>query len=100
MGVFNFGLTQDTMTLKGPPGGNGFTVTYLNGQYHDITAQVVAGTYAPDPNLPTGFGSEVQLVVTVASNAKVGAVRSFPITATSTGGAVVDAVKAKVTVGS
>ena len=70
-------------------------VTYLDGAT-DVTAQVVAGTYAIN-NLNPGAAKTLTLKVKVPSSASVGSSKSFKVTTTSTGGgSAKDAVKATV----
>jgi hypothetical protein len=94
--IANDGFVADTITVKGPGSSGGFTATYLAGATN-VTAQVVAGTYTMN-DLPSGASRTLTLQVTVGGSVSVGAVKSFLVTASSTGaGTTKDAVKAKVT---
>ncbi len=93
--VGNDGGTADTITLKGPGSGGGFTATWTRGTT-PISAAVVAGTYTI-PNLAPGAQVTITLRVRVGAAVPVGRARSWLLTATSTGGgAPKDAVKATV----
>jgi uncharacterized membrane protein len=92
----NDGIVNDNFLVKGAGSGGGFTVKYLNGAT-DITAQVVAGTYA-FTNVAPNTSRAITLQVTVASSVTVGAVKAFLVTASSSiAGAAKDTVKASVT---
>jgi hypothetical protein len=94
--ISNDGLGSDSFTVKGGGTSGAFTATYLNGAV-DITAQVVAGTYAVN-NLAAGASKTLTLKVKVGSGAAVGSSKAFLVTTTSTGGGTPkDAVKAAVT---
>src|SRR5262249_55431488 len=91
------GLGADSFKVKGTGSGGGLAITYLAGATN-VTAQVVAGTYAIS-NLAPGGSKTLTMKVKVASGAKVGSSRSFLVTATSSGGgSPKDAVKAVVKV--
>ena len=94
--VGNDGLDVDSFTVRGAGSNSRFTVTYFRGATN-ITAQVVAGTYAI-ADLAAGGSRTLTVKVRVAGSTPVGTSRSFLVTATSTGtGAPKDAVKATVT---
>ena len=96
--IRNDGFSADTFTVKGPGSSGPFKPRYFSGTTN-ITAAVVAGTYSPGPVGPGGSRT-IKLEVTVSPSATVGAVRSFLVSATSTGaGAPEDAVKATVKAG-
>ena len=93
--ISNDGLSPDTFTVKGAGTSGAFTATYFIGAV-DVTARVVAGTYAIN-NLAAGASRTLTLKVKVGSGAVVGSSKSFLVTTTSTGrGTPKDAVKATV----
>ncbi len=93
--IQNDGGVANSMLLKGPGSGAGFTATWRSGTTN-ITSQVVAGTYAIN-GLAHGATRTFTLTVRVGAAVHVGVGRSWLLTATSTGGgAPKDAVKATV----
>jgi hypothetical protein len=84
--------------VRGPGSSTGFTVRYFAGTT-DITTAVVNGTYRMTGVAP-GAARPIQMRVTVASAAALGAVKSNLVTATSVNaGTLADAVRGVVTVG-
>jgi hypothetical protein len=94
--VQNDGTAADSFRLKGPGSTSGFSVKYYAGTT-SITGTVVNGTY--QLSLAPGNERTIRLVVMVGSGARIAAVRSWLVTATSThDGARKDSVKAVVNV--
>ncbi|HEY7282009.1 MAG TPA: hypothetical protein VID47_10480 [Actinomycetota bacterium] len=95
--VQNDGFETDTIALKGPGSRTGFMVHYLAGA-HDVTGDVVAGTFT-FANVAAGATRSLTLKVAVGAHTAVGASGSWLVTASSQGivPAVKDAVKATVT---
>jgi len=95
--VSNDSAATDSFTVRGAGAARaGYTVTYFRGPT-DITAQVVAGTYAVD-DLAPGGSVVIQARVRVGSTAPAGSRVTRTVTTTSTTDTTVkDTVKATVT---
>jgi hypothetical protein len=88
--IQNDGLTADTLKVTGPGGANGFTLTYFHGATN-VTSQVLAGTFSTGSLAPRAHLT-LKVVIRVAhGSANSG---TFLITARSSPGVPVDAVKA------
>jgi alpha-L-arabinofuranosidase len=97
--IQNAGTATDTFTLRGSASASPFTVKYYScaSGGTDITSLVTAGTYKLS-NVAVGSTQTIRLVVTVPRKTAVGTLRSFLVTATSSGNATKsDTVKASVT---
>jgi hypothetical protein len=90
--IQNDGLSADTLTVKGPDGAHGFTLTYFHGAAN-VTAQVLAGTYSTG-SLPPGAHATIKLLIKVASGSAGSG--TFVISVRSSPGVPVDAVRAVV----
>jgi hypothetical protein len=96
--IRNDGLFADTITVKGTGSSGPYKVKYLSGTTN-VTAAVVAGVFAMNALGPAAWRT-IKLEVTVSPSATVGDVRSFLVSATSSGaGTAKDAVKARVKAG-
>jgi hypothetical protein len=92
--VVNLAIQSDTLHLKGAGPSAGFGVTYLIGSAN-VTRAVVAGTLTR--NLAAHASVIVTVKVTVARAAKLKAVKTALLTATSASSGRKDTVAARVT---
>lgn len=81
--IGNDGTDPDEVTLRGPVGGRHLRVRYFADEV-DVTGQVLAGTWSTG-TLEPGAVTDLQLRVTATPRAAVGAVRTYRVTARSTG---------------
>jgi hypothetical protein len=79
--VRNEANTTDSIRVKGPASGGGFTLRYFNGTT-DVTAQVVAGTFQ-FTNLAPNATAKLKVKVTVAGTATINATKTVKIKFTS-----------------
>jgi hypothetical protein len=80
--VQNDGTVTDSFRVKGAGAKKGFAVSYLSGT-RDVTSAVTHGTFTVK-GLAPGQARVIRLVVKVKAGARLGVLRSWPVTATST----------------
>jgi hypothetical protein len=81
--VQNDGDLRESFVVRGTGSDPRFTVRYLRGAT-DVTAQVVAGTFGIRQLAPGDHSPLITMVVTPRSSARIGSVRSLPVTFRST----------------
>jgi alpha-tubulin suppressor-like RCC1 family protein len=93
--IQNDGTLVDHLGFRGPGSSPGFKVVYLFGATN-VTKATVAGTYVK--SLAAGANLTIRVKITVASNARLSAVKSLLLRAASRSQPLTDSVLAKVRV--